>query len=224
MQIMVVDFETGGLDPQYSPILSAGWVLLDDELMEVRHGETLVQPFEGSTCSEQALKINKLDPALCNSMGINEEQLLDIFDHQLGEYDRMEDVPADMVRKTLWAGQNPKFDWAFYCAMLERAGRPLPTRWDYHLLDTFSMGMQTFFSGSVGTTAKNCKLEPLVAKHGGLLRTAHQSLADAMASAEVIQKSLRGEWRIKFDPVRNINNGETEILKEHGGRQVPRHS
>lgn len=229
MQILVVDFETSGLDSEHNAPLSVGWVLLSDTLTQVRYGEALIQPFAGAIIDPKALGFNKLDIEICGQRGKTEEEILDMLEHQTLEYERSSlPVTSGYNTKTLWAGQNPKFDWGFYQAMLRRAKRDTPRNFDYHLLDTFSMGFSPVWQGSVSETAKKSKLEGLVKEAGVLLRTPHQALADAMATAEVIRRSLLGLWGLDLDPYRiGVARGkesvDTETLKE-GDRLVPRHS
>lgn len=199
MNVLVIDFETSGLSPTHHAILSVGWVLLDDKLDEIRQGSSLVRPWAGAIMDPKALDINKLTPDMCNNLGIGETDLLDLIDHQIAE---------DPKTKTLWAGQNPRFDFDFYQAACRRAHRidaMEARRLDHHLLDSFSIGMTCLFDNGVGTTIKNCSLEKL-AKIGKIIHTPHQSLADALATAEVLRMALRGTWRIADDMKRFLTD------------------
>lgn len=236
MHILVVDFETTGLDAELHAPISIGWVLLNNNLIEVRHGEALIKPFEGAIVDERAMGFNKLDLNICGTKGLAEVDVLDMIEHQTLEYERTETdkpYPEGYKTTTLWAGQNPKFDWIFYQAMLKRANRLTPRNFDYHLLDTFAMGMKTMWNGSVSDTVKASRLEKLVDTVGILLRTPHQALADAMATAEVIKRSLIGDWDLK-NPFKievpyaktkeDETEGDTEILIDQAGKQTARHN
>lgn len=222
MQLLVVDMETTGVDPEIHAPISIGWVLLSDSLEEVRVGSALIQPFSGAVVDPKAMEINKLDISVCNMMGHPEAEILDMIEHQVKEYERMSDVPADMITKTIWAGHSTHFDWGFYQAMLRRNKRMQPKEFHYHLLDTFSIGMSRLYGGSIGNALKACKLQNLTAESGSLLKTPHQALADAMATAEIIKRSMTGNWG-KLITTGIINGEDTESLKAEEGRPVPRH-
>lgn len=226
MHILVVDFETSGLDPDINAPMAFGWVLLNDQLEEVRYGENLIRPFENAIIDPKAIEVNKLDRELCGQYGISELDVLDILEHQINEYTRAEEEPKQKRLKTLWAGQNPSFDFGFYKAMLRRANRLAPIMLDYHLLDTFSLGVGQLFNKSMSQIYSDCRLEGLVKKSGGLLRTPHQALADAMASAEVIRRCLLRFWDFSGDPFRIIKakHEEDETIIDESGRRRVRHS
>lgn len=222
MNILVIDFETTGVDPDTHGVLSAGWVLLGDNLEQIRYGETLVQPREDAVINDKAMEINGLDLEVCGKRGVSEQELLDIIKHQTEDAD-----------KTIWAGQNAKFDWGFYQAMLKRHDVLQPSGFDYHILDSYAMCAPLVWDGSMASTSKKSKLEKLTGDAGPtgvLLRTPHQALADAMATAEVIRRTFLGLWGPNIDPYhigksngKDENKEEVEVLKDESGRAIPRH-
>lgn len=236
MYILVVDMETGGLDPKYHPVLSIGTVLMDDRLRIVREWETLVRPFKGCVIDPKALDVNQLEPEVCAQMGMAEEDVLDHIEWELHEFERQAKEP-DRKIKTVWAGQNPSFDWDFYMAMLGRNKKMKSGLWDFHKLDTWCLGVQALYDPTKGVedAVRNSGLSKL-GNHYGITFQAHNALADAKASAELIQKLLLRDWLLESKREKDRTNGQ-EIIKRHrraydgdhetiidaGGRRVARH-
>lgn len=215
MYILSIDFETGGLDPKYHPVLSVGAVLLDDDLNKVYEWESLVRPFKGCVMDPKALDVNELDPEICDKTGRSETEILDHIEWITKWYTRLEEEPTKMV-KTVWAGQNPHFDFDFYRAMLDRAGRMVPATFDYHLLDTWTIGVHNSYHPTQGVekTVKGCGLSK-IGRMYDISFQAHRALADAIAAAEIIRKTFQGDWElISNRPTKENKSGEENQEEE----------
>jgi DNA polymerase III epsilon subunit-like protein len=99
MSKIVVDLETGGLDPAIHAILSIGAIALDDNLSEVGRMYTLVKDFRKAVTRE-ALKINGISMLSVDKHGVEIAQALDFLLALAG------DVPV-------WVFHNASFDAAF---------------------------------------------------------------------------------------------------------------
>lgn len=86
MKILIIDCETGGLDPTENPLLSLGAKVYGRDL--TFYGEC--SPRAGTKCTDIALKINGLDP---NKVGLmTEKELLEYWKNWLeinGPFDYM---------------------------------------------------------------------------------------------------------------------------------------
>jgi DNA polymerase-3 subunit epsilon len=60
MKLAYIDIETGGLNPEYSPILQlAGMIEVGDNLEQFNY---YIKPFENQKVDQKALDVNKLNP------------------------------------------------------------------------------------------------------------------------------------------------------------------
>lgn len=78
---VVVDVETGGLDPKKNALLEIAAVILgmdaDGKLMRKETIHAHVQPFEGGRLDEEALKITKIDPYHPFRFALEEKEALE---------------------------------------------------------------------------------------------------------------------------------------------------
>lgn len=178
MNILVLDFETGGLYPEVHAILSMGYVLLDDKLEYIDAGGYLVHPGAGLGVTEAAIEVNKLDPEVCRNYGTKEEDMLDHLAFL-----------CQGANPVLMAGHNPHFDRAFWEACAVRNKKMMPANLSHRMLDTLTLGMSVMFQGSLAEAMPNCRLENLfsIGKCNGVIKP-HEAESDARASAEVIRK------------------------------------
>ncbi len=109
---VVIDVETGGLEPTTDALLEIAMVILQmDQDGKLRAVETLaehVQPFEGGRLDPEALKVNQIDPFHPFRYAIGEAKALaKIFDRINQE------LAVTHCQRAVLVGHNAWFDLAF---------------------------------------------------------------------------------------------------------------
>lgn len=167
--LVFVDLETTGLDPERHDIVEIGVVRVDGRTLEVlAELELRVVPERVENADPEALAVSGFDPG-----SWSDAVPLAVALGQL----------APLLSGALVAGHNVGFDWSFLVAAHRRVGLPLPEV-DYHRLDTASLAWTLASNGEI----RSMSLDP-VAEHLGLERpTPHRALADAHCSLNVARR------------------------------------
>lgn len=113
MRFLVIDTESGGLDPLRNALLEIGAVVVDESLNEIASFEALVAPAVGMTVEKTALDINHIDLAEVEKYGPSENQALHAFRDFVERY---QPYPGPFIL----AGWNVALDIAMLKAALER--------------------------------------------------------------------------------------------------------
>jgi ribonuclease T len=130
---VVVDVETGGLNPRTDALLEIAAVLLDvDERGLLTPADTHafhVEPFEGAHLDPKALAFNKIDPHHPFRFALPEAQVLEqLFEPIQAALERSQCQRAVLV------GHNAWFDLLFLKAAIERVGL---SRHPFHSFTSF---------------------------------------------------------------------------------------
>jgi len=177
MNILIVDLLTSGPDPELNAILGMGFLLLGNNLEEVRKGGCPISPFNGAIVepSEQAV--------ISSKYGISEETFLDILEHQIVE------------AKTIWAGKNAVTNKMFYYQALKRAKRLVPSNLVDNCLDTFTISFNRLYNKSVEETYNSGNIEDIMApeEHRFMIGDT-VCLSNVIITAEVLKQSFMGNW------------------------------
>ena len=112
-KLVIIDTETGGLDPSVHSLLSVGLVLVDSGSIVEQKLWNVAEPAEMVNCTEEALKVNQinLDEHLKNGTNVA---------NVLMELERS--IPDSFMvdgGKAIFTGHNVKFDVGF----IDRLGR-----------------------------------------------------------------------------------------------------
>lgn len=117
---VVVDVETGGLNPATDALLEVAAVLLgmnSDGELELRESHRfLVKPFEGAILDPASLKVTGIDPYSALRLALDEGEAL----RRLFKPIRRE-VKAQACQRAILVGHNAFFDLQFINATVERA-------------------------------------------------------------------------------------------------------
>lgn len=118
---IVIDVETGGVDPNNNPLLEIAMVQLNfDENQMFSPGETHhwhIKPFEGAKLDPKALQINKIVPDHPFRFAIDEKKALqEMFDLIKAE------IKKHQCQRAVLVGHNAWFDLAFIMAAAKRCG------------------------------------------------------------------------------------------------------
>jgi DNA polymerase III subunit epsilon len=177
--LLVVDVETGGLDPKVNALLE----IAAKHLPTGKVFHVYIIP-EGE-CHPGAIAINGLTGERLASLGaIPESRAMGEFAEwlmSLGAY--------------LWTGANPKFDWGFVDAALRRCG--IECKLDYHTYDIQSVAVLHHMQGKITLPMRHGvpspKVDSLVAAYGiEQLRMddIHGGLVDVQMEVEVALRQL----------------------------------
>ena len=169
MDLVFVDVETTGLDPERHELLELAAVRVDPHTLEpIDHASVRVRPTRLAAADPKALEVN----------GYSDEVWRDAVTLATG-LRRL----APLLEGALVAGHNVGFDWAFLARGYEQAGLPVPAV-DYHRLDTASLAWPLF----AGAETESLSLDAVCAALGLCRPSPHRALADALASLEVARK------------------------------------
>ena len=176
-QILVIDTETGGLNPQEHSLLSLGMT---------------------SWCGQHAQEFFVLEDQLVTnprSMEINRIDLDWLRVHGKSPQDTCEHIDAFInripQRPLILAGHNISFDLAFLRRLYRLAERPLPKAFSHRSIDTHSLLWLLAQRGDIPMSA--CTSDGAFAHFDIEIpeEQRHTALADAIATHELLQKILR---------------------------------
>jgi len=125
--MIVVDVETGGLNPEINPILSVGAVDFDNPQNQF-YGE--MKPYRGMICNIKAMQVNGINLREWNSKPSMEEVM-----KKFNEW-------VNRIRDKTLAGMNPAFDRDFCNVNFERIG--LRCVFNHRTIDLHSVAYASF--------------------------------------------------------------------------------
>ena len=184
MHIVVVDTETGGLDPARHSLLSVGVVLLEDGGIADSREWLVREPDEHLCVQAEALAVNRIDLV----QHLEQAQPPAAIAAELAAF-----IPrAYRSRKgrALLAGHNVGFDYGFLTRLARLAGDPglLDRTFHHRTLDTASIMHFLELRGELpvnpGSLSRACRYFGI--EHNG----AHTALGDATATALLLERLL----------------------------------
>ena len=168
--ILVIDFETTGLDLDKALPIQLGAVLLDKQNLEEKDSFISLIRQDVSDMSDESAKIH----------GITQDSLNEAPDQK--------EVIADFLNKfgteVYLASWNEMLDHTMLKKMLESVGKDIYEH-DYHYLDVWSLAYLYLVKIGRGDTIKS---EPTFQYFGLPPRTSHDALEDCRHTAEVLRK------------------------------------
>ncbi len=185
--IVVLDFETTGLNPQADRIIEIGAVRLENgQIMD--SFSTLVNP--GVPLSADIIRIT----------GIKDYMLQD-------QPDAGEALPKlmDFIGNRPLAAHNASFDMAFLSAELSRIGK----EFDYPQLDTLAFAQKLY------PKLKRYRLTDLCRHLGVSLKNAHRAVHDATATAQCLAKMLAEAQEKGAGTLKDVNEVITGYNRNH---------
>ncbi len=175
---MVIDVETGGLNPETHALLEVSAVFLTfNDVGELTPSDKLefkILPDERCVIDEKALKINKINMNSHQSIAISER---DALKNLFGSIRKA--IKSHHCVRGILAGHNAPFDLAFLEAASKRQGIKRNPFHPFSVIDTVSLS--ALFYGQ--TTLKNACSEAKISFNESL---AHSSLYDAEKTAELL--------------------------------------
>lgn len=205
---VVVDVETGGLEPKTDALLELAAVLLDvDEqglLVPSERINVHVEPFEGGRLDPVSMKINGIDVEHPLRGAVAEDEALKTFLTPIRKQ-----VKAIGARRAILVGHNAAFDLAVINAAVERTGFKRNPFHPFSTLDTVSLSAL-----AVGETVLARALDAMGLSWDS--KQAHGALYDAEQTAELFCRIVntlsredgRAPLRQAFVPFLEQQSGE----------------
>lgn len=181
MKFVVIDTETGGIDPRHESLISVAAVLVDDlNIVAKREWFVLEDPL---VIRQGAWNTNRIDLADYFSKAVPPVQVVSEFESFVSEWrtEKGRAVPA---------GHNVEFDVRFLGRLgwLANDQRFADRLFTYHRLDSHSLMRALHVAGLVTelpTSLKHC------CDYFGInIEGAHSALPDAIATAELIAQAV----------------------------------
>lgn len=185
---VVVDVETGGINPQTDALLELAAVSIKmDNVGKIHPDKTYhyhVLPFKGSVLDPVALALNKIDPFHPFRFAITEDEALS---------DLFRNVSKECINKrcqrAVLVGHNAWFDLAFLNAAKERCEIKKSPFHRFTSLDTATLGALVYGQTVLAKALKKAKI-------GYSKKSAHSALYDTECTAELFCKIVN-EWEFK---------------------------
>lgn len=175
---LVVDVETGGLDPAIHSILEVGFAVIDGDQVVDRFYVYVNEP--NITLTAGAMEANQIEMLQIWREGYAPQQAVEAilkFMRKWGFYD-----------KVVLVGANVKFDVGFLQRLWRLGGRNYDSTFSHRTIDVQSIGAALNDAGRL--VLPSISLSSLCSILGVQNREAHEAMADAVATAEVYLKQL----------------------------------
>lgn len=179
---IVIDIETGGIDPEKDALLElAAIIVLTDHVGNLVPQNNVnayhILPFEGANINPKALEINQIDPYHPFRFAITEKELLidlsKIINHALEVY---------KCKIGVLVGHNAWFDLSFLKSAMRRTNIKLQLH-DFTTLDTATLSAATYGQTALAKALAAAKI-PFNQKES------HSAIYDAQKTAELFCKII----------------------------------
>lgn len=198
---VVVDVETGGLNPQTDALLEMAAVLLDvdanGKIIPVDRIQVHVHPFEGANLNPVSMKINGIDIDHPFRGALDEAEALKHFFQPIRQR-----VKLNGARRAVLVGHNAAFDLAVINAACERTGNK---KNPFHPFSTFDT--VTLSALAVGETVLAKALEAIGLEWDSA--QAHGALYDAEQTAELFCRIVNNFSTDKGRAAMRVHNKAT---------------
>jgi len=185
MKLLVIDTETGGLEPAKHSLLSIGAVVWSDG--RVMDGIEVIVREPELTIDPEAMAVNKFDLARLDAAGRTPSQGVAEFDAFL----ERNFGPRAGRKKISVAGHNVSFDIDFFSRLYRLAGADFRGLFSHRVLDTASVLAFLILAGRLPPT---CATSSEAFEHFGIKfepKERHTALADARATAMLLDALLK---------------------------------
>ena len=199
---VVIDVETGGIDPDKNPLLEVAAVFLkinnEGIVKPAGHFCDHVVPFKGSIIEKEALEINQIDPDYPLRFPRSEKDVITDLFKRIDE-----ELEESRCRRAILIGHNANFDLSFINNASKRNKLESLNRLHrFSVLDTVTIGALMYGQTILSLICQKANIEFDEEK-------AHSALYDAQKTAELFCKAVNnwlylGGWRgssmRKFSP------------------------
>lgn len=180
--LLILDTETGGLDPYKDSLLSVGGIVWDAGRV-VAEIDILVAE-DTINVEADAMKINRIDLEHIRLNGLQPREAV-------LELERFLDVHFGVNSKVALAGHNVGFDAGFLKRLYRLGGESYQKRFSHRLLDTASV--MRFLALANRLPFEDPSLDAGL-RHFGIQvpnKDRHSALGDARATAQLLNKLIR---------------------------------
>jgi len=180
-RLLLLDTETGGLDPERFSLLSVGLVLWEEGQLGAQDEFSVAEP--EIRYEPEAMAVNRIDVSILGATGLPPTQAVARLEHFLDSH--FSRSPGDRI---LVAGHNVGFDVAFLRRLYRLAGRPGMTIFSHRVLDTSVILQFLALAGRLPATVTSSS--GAFSYFGIDLPPGkrHTALADARATGELLTK------------------------------------
>lgn len=180
-KVLIIDTETGGLDPAACSVLSIAAVVWDDGRL-LDEAELFVRE-PHILADAESLKINAIDPAWLENHGLPPVAVVSSLRSLITKH-----FGGGLPRRVTIAGHNVSFDIGFLKRLYRMAGEDYGADFSHRSLDTSSMVALLMLAGLVPLAAasSNNAFEYFGIDVPSGKR--HTALADARATAELLSR------------------------------------
>lgn len=182
--LLVIDTETGGLDPDHDSLVSLAAVLWQDGKIKAETQIFVNEP--KARIGAEALAVHGIDPQWLKLNGLSPLQAVKEFERFVTTY-----FPKPGKGEVQLAGHNVAFDVAFLKRLYRLAHEEFPSFYSHRILDTASLGLFFILSGDLpsgsATSDKLFSYFQIPFTHDNR----HSALGDARATAELINEFLK---------------------------------
>jgi DNA polymerase-3 subunit epsilon len=181
-KLVVVDTETGGLNPESHSILSVAALILDgDKIVDEYY--TLINEGECVVAEGSALKVNGLTMERVRSEGVSPEVAVKGINDLLTKH---------ALRGATLVAHNAAFDVGFMKRLYRLAGQDYEKRFAYRHLCTVTGALLLDQAGIIVLPSGSASLDNLIKLFGiEADREKHDALVDARACASILSAILR---------------------------------
>ena len=175
--VIIIDTETGGLDPLKHSLMTIGLISGDGRLKKeitVAEPEIVSDP--------RALAVNRLDPIIVAATGVTPEQACNDIDDFL--------TKAHADGRPMVCGHNIAFDLAFMRRLYTMVGRPVPQCFSHRTLDTHSLMWSLIAVGRLPATVTGSDAAFAYFDIEPPSELRHTALGDAVATRDLLERLL----------------------------------
>lgn len=177
-RILVIDTETGGLNPNHHSILSLGFVTWDQEQQQeffIVEDPLITNP--------HSMEINKIDLDWLRSHGTSPTDVCDQIDQFLSS--------VKVQRPLMIAGHNVSFDLAFVRRLYHLANRPIPSDLSHRSLDTHTLLWMLAYMKKIPWSACSSDGAFQFFDVAPPVHLRHTALGDAIATRHLLEKIIQ---------------------------------
>ena len=181
-KLLVIDCETGGLDPQMHSILSFAAVVVNAGAIEDMMHLLIAEP--EIIAEPEALRVNGLSVEQLKVAGVTPAQAVWALENMLQQH--------DMRGRVTLAGCNVAFDVGFMKRLYRLANGDFSGRFSRRTLDVQTGALLLEQAGRISLPGGSASLDSLCDHFGVPLDrgAGHSALEDAEATAQVLHKML----------------------------------
>lgn len=180
-KLLVIDTETGGIDPDRYSILSIGLIVWEDGILKAELEVLIAEP--DFVVTPRALEINRIDLVSHSKRAVPPAAAMGAIENFLNQHFQSERALGE---KIILAGHNVSFDIAFFRRLCRLAAADFDALFSHRVLDTASILRFLALAGQVpdATAASSNAFAHFNVALSELER--HTAIGDAKATGQLL--------------------------------------